>query len=730
MGTDSPVEEINLDQYWLVLKRRWKPAVAAFGLISLLSVLFVASKDTVYEAQGKLLFKTDRSPSLTGVGETLGRLEALEFQANPLNTQVEIIQSIPILEAVIQDLDLKHEDGSPFTLRDIYQGLSVSPVPGTDVLRVSYQSGDPELAALIVNQIANVFIRENIQENRAEAIAARDFISQQLPKTEAALNLAEMNLQDFKERNQVVELQQEASSLVDITFDLQRQIDEVQSRISSIDTTLSVYQNQLNIRDPEFAIVLAALNQSEGVQQVLREIQNLEAEIGSSRALFTSESQAIRRLDAKRQNLQEILRQRTEQVVNNRPFLEDANLQIGGLQTELISEIVALDAQRQGLGNQINVLSEQINTYGQRMGALPQLEKQQSELERELEVAQTTYQTLLGRFQELQVAESQNIGNARLISSAVPPEHPLPQNRKIVLAGGVFSGALVGIALAFLLDMMDKSVKSVKEARQLFGYTLLGVVPAMSLPEEATLYAHQERWIPSVITQKLPHSPISEAYRMLQANLKFLNSDKPLKTIAITSSVPKEGKSEVAANLALTIAQAGRKVLLVDANLRQPVQHRIWDLPNSSGLSNLLVDQLDPQETVKTVIPNLDILLAGVIPPNPVALIDSKSMAALVTDLEDSYDFIVFDTPPLLGTADASVLGKLLGGVLLVVSPGIVDSVKARSTKELLFQANQNVLGMVLNNVDVKNEPDSYYHYNDCNTELKNTSITKSKTFA
>lgn len=727
MDTDSPVEEINLDQYWLVLKRRWKPAAAAFGLISLLSVLFAASKDTVYEAQGKLLFKTDRAPSLTGVGGSLGRLEALEFQANPLITQVEIIQSIPILEAVIQDLDLRHEDGSPFTLGDVYQGLSVIPVPGTDVLKISYQAEDPELAALVVNQIAAVFIRENIQENRAEAMAARDFISQQLPKTEAALNLAEMNLQDFKERNQVVALQQEASSLVDITFDLQRQIDEVQSRISSIDTTLSVYQSQLNVRDPEFAIVLAALNQSEGVQQVLREIQNLEGEIGSSSAFFTNESQTIRRLDTQRKNLQEILRQRTAQVVNNRPFSEDVNLQVGELQTELISEIVALDAQRQGLSNQINTLSDQVSVYSQRMRVLPQLEKQQGELERKLEVAQTTYQTLLGRFQELQVAESQNIGNARIISSAVPPEYPVPQNRKIVLAGGVLSGALLAIALAFLLDMMDGSIKSVKEARQLFGYTLLGVVPAISLSEESTLYAHQERWIPSVITQKLPHSPIGEAYKMLQANLKFLNSDKPLRTIAITSSVSKEGKSEVAANLAFTIAQAGHKVLLVDANLRQPVQHRIWDFPNSLGLSNLLVEQLEPHKTVKTVISNLDILFAGVVPPNPVALLDSKRMAVLVSDLEDSYDFVIFDAPPLLGTADASVLGKLLGGVLLVVSLRIVDSVKAQSAKELLFQANQNVLGMVLNNVDVKSEPDSYYYYNDPNIKSRNRSI---KTFS
>jgi polysaccharide biosynthesis transport protein len=230
--------------------------------------------------------------------------------------------------------------------------------------------------------------------------------------------------------------------------------------------------------------------------------------------------------------------------------------------------------------------------------------------------------------------------------------------------------------------------------------------------EKAQLQQGQpDSLIPSVITRDLPRSPISEAYRMLQANLKFLSSDKPLKTIVVTSSIPREGKSEVAANLATAIAQVGRRVLLVDADMRRPVQHHVWNLTNSVGLSNVIVDQVDIREAVQEVMPNLDILSAGVMPPNPVALLDSRRMAVLVADFAEQYDFVIFDTPPLSGTADSAVLGKMADGVLLVVRPGVIDSTNAESAKEFLMQSGQRILGMVINGVDTKNEPDNYFYY-------------------
>lgn len=198
---------------------------------------------------------------------------------------------------------------------------------------------------------------------------------------------------------------------------------------------------------------------------------------------------------------------------------------------------------------------------------------------------------------------------------------------------------------------------------------------------------------------------------MLQANLKFLSSDKPLKVILVTSSVPKEGKSTVSANLAAAMAQLGRRVLLVDADMRHPLQHHIWELTNAAGLSDVIVGQAEFDSVVKEVMPKLDVLSAGVIPPNPMALLDSKRMASLIDNFSEQYDFVIIDAPPLVLAADAVTLGKMTDGVLLITRPGVVDSTSAATAKESLERSGQNVLGLVVNGVILENESDSYFYY-------------------
>lgn len=216
---------------------------------------------------------------------------------------------------------------------------------------------------------------------------------------------------------------------------------------------------------------------------------------------------------------------------------------------------------------------------------------------------------------------------------------------------------------------------------------------------------------PRVRVQDEPRSPVSKAYQMLQANLKCVSPDKQLTSLVVSSSVPREGKSEVSANLAASMAQVGRKILLVDADLQNSMQHHIWNLTNAVGLSHVIVGQADLDEAIQPVSPYLSVLSAGVIPPNPVALLDSERMASLVKSFSEDYDFVIFDTPPLAGNADASILGTLVDGILLVVRPQVVDTTRAKAAKEYLVRSNQNILGIVANGIKVRNEPDSYFYY-------------------
>ncbi|HEY9847273.1 MAG TPA: polysaccharide biosynthesis tyrosine autokinase, partial [Candidatus Caenarcaniphilales bacterium] len=277
--------------------------------------------------------------------------------------------------------------------------------------------------------------------------------------------------------------------------------------------------------------------------------------------------------------------------------------------------------------------------------------------------------------------------------------------------GGIL-GSLFAVATAFILETRDTSIKTVKEARELFGSTLLGTIPSFGKPEKVTPHSRDlDRAIPEVPVRDKPRSPISESYRMLQANLTFLSSDKELQVIVVTSSVPKEGKSTVSTNLAVATAQLERRVLLVDADMRRPSQHQIWELPNAVGLSNVIAGQAELKAALKPVMEYLDILTAGVLPPNPVALLNSNRMAKLIDDWAKYYDFVIIDTPPMAVAADALILGKMADGILTVVRPGVVDSASATSAKESLKQSGQNVLGQVVNGVIPDNEPDSYYYY-------------------
>ncbi|QDZ40669.1 CpsD/CapB family tyrosine-protein kinase [Euhalothece natronophila Z-M001] len=242
-------------------------------------------------------------------------------------------------------------------------------------------------------------------------------------------------------------------------------------------------------------------------------------------------------------------------------------------------------------------------------------------------------------------------------------------------------------------------MKTVQEIKDKLGYTLLGSIP---------LFGKQASELPM---QDQPRSAVSEAFRMLQANLKFSRVDEKLKVIVVTSSVPNEGKSTVTGNLGLALAELGNRVLIVDGDMRRPSQHQVWEEPNSMGLSNLLVDQSDVSTVTKELHPNLELLTVGAPPPNPIALLDSQRIADFIDKCRQAYDYVLIDTPPMAVGADSALLGKLAEGTLLVVRPNMADLTSATGAKEMLQRSGQPVLGMVINGVNPSDEPDSYYYY-------------------
>ncbi|TAE57212.1 MAG: polysaccharide biosynthesis tyrosine autokinase [Nostocales cyanobacterium] len=705
--------DLDLGKYLLGVKRQLIPAITVFVVTVALSAAATTRLKPSYESSGKLLFKF---PSFNIVGSNLipnasdagGDLKSLVSSQNPISTQMEVIKSPSVLQKTIDKLKLKNSNGKPLKPSELKSSLQLKIIGGTDVLEVSYKSRKPEETAAVVNSVMNVYLENDILSNRAEAEATRLFMDKQLPTAQNAVQNAEIALRKFKQENNIVDLSEETITSVKVIGVIDEQINNVKAELAQVTTQTQELKNQLNLTSQQ-AMVISAISQSRAIQDILSQLQDTERQLAIQRSRFLDDNPAITSLEAKRINLTNILQQQVRAIVGNNIEITPKILQIGDLKQQLIQNLIQSEIQSLGLNEKYQALLQSRSSYQQRLKVIPQLEERQRELERRVEVAQSTYQTLLKKSQELQVAENNNTANARIIVSAQVPEKPAGKKKFIIVAVGVLLGAFLGTTTILLLEMRDRSLKTVQEIREIFDYTLLGIFPSL-LKKSFLSLPNSESSIPKIIAKDAPQSVTSEMYRVTQANIRLLSSDTMIKSIVVTSSIAKEGKSTVAANLATVISQLGRKVLLIDADLRVPSQHHFWGITSSPGLSEVLVGQEKCSNAISKVMDNLDVLPAGVRPPNPLTLLDSKRMAALIEKLSSHYDFVIIDTPPLLVGADAVTVSKMTDGILLVARPGVIDHHNALSAKEMLKRSNYNVLGLLVNGIIEKNEPNNYFY--------------------
>lgn len=699
--------DADIHKLWLILKRRWLPAAGVFSCVVGLSVVAAMMPKSSYQAEGKLLLKrVNETSAATGLSSQIGELDTLAQQTNPLKTEAAVLSSIPLAQQTISALNLKDNDGEVLLPEGFLKKQKIKQLAATDVLEVTYKSNDPQEAAAVVNKLMSLYIENNVLSNRSAAVEASKFIANQLPKTEARVRQAEAALRQFKEQNQIVSLDEEVKSAVGIIKELESQINTTEAALANANARYATLQQQIGMSSAQ-AVATNSLNQAGGIQKLLEESQQLEDRLATERTRLQEDHPTIVNLKLRQAALKALLDKR---IANTNSPVQGANLQIGESKQKLNEELVQSEAERLGLAKQLALLSSTQETYKQRANVFPKLEQNQRELERQLQASQSTYQSLLQKLQELKVAENQNTGNASIVEPALVPDKASIKLRVMILGLGIIVSALLAGATIIILEVRDTSVKTLKEAQELFGYTFLGTIPMLGKKANSR-GKDAEATIPELPVRDMPRSPLSEAYRMLQANLKFLSSDKPLRVIVVTSSVPKEGKSTVSANLATAMAQLGYRVLLIDADMRRPVQHHIWKLNNITGLSDVIVGQSEFKTSVRTAIKNLDVLTAGVMPPNPIALLNSQRMATLIDDFSATYDFVIVDAPPLLVAADAVTLGKMTDGILLVARPGVLDSRAAGAAQESLERSDQNVLGLVVNGVIVENESDSYFYF-------------------
>lgn len=719
----------EIAQYWLVLKRRWLPATLVFALTTALAVAYTLKQTEIFQAKGQVILKkTNKTSALLSSatnlanGGGIGELEGLTG-STPVNTQAEILKSLTTINSVLSELrngkyanrpERKRLDKFIKNTESFIPQLKVSTIKNTDILEVTFQDPSPELAKDVVETTMDTYIRDDQKNQRREAEAARNFVGQTLPKVESEVKQAENQLRLFKEQYNVVDLPTESVKAVETITTLNKEITSASAQLAAETSRLEGLKSLFGGRDAQATIQSGLVSESPGLQKSLKELQDVESKLALEKTRFSDNDPSILNLQEKRQALIEVLQKRFKQslVGENKFQGKVVELQPSGIQGNLISEYAKSEAQRTSLQKQISALVYVVDAYKQRMNAIPKLEQQQNALGRKVETTRTNYKTLLSKLQEIEIAENQTLGNSRIQTHAELPREPISPKKAQNIAIGGFLGLFLGAATAFILDGTDKRIKTSDEAKQLLpGYPILGQIPVFEKTRKLPKLGKSISREPGqLVLTGMTTGLEGESFRMLQTNLQFLNADDSLKVVVVSSSQTGEGKSTVAANLALAVAELGKRVLLVDADMRKPAQHQIWRQSNYEGLSNVLSGQSDDKAVTIEIQPNLFLLTAGVVPPNPVLLIDSVQMSNLIDEWSNSYDLVIIDVPPLTVAADATILGAKAGGLVFVLRPGVADKESVEYAQEILTQSKLKVLGMVLNAVDLDKQ-NRYNHY-------------------
>ena len=709
--------KIDLKSYWLTLKRRFSLAAIIFISINTFLFVYLTLKKPLFKSGGIVLIKPQSTSSIKGL-ETLetGKIEVFGNQSDPLFTEIEVIRSYPILR---ETASIIYPSETDLGISNIQKGIEIESIPGTDMLKVSFVSSDPYIAAEVTNTLIEVYIDKNVENNRTAAKEARKFIEAQLPKTAEAVKKAESELRAFKEQNKILDMDRELSEAVRTNAELEIKLAELQSQLAALNVQ---QEDQMIDSGIGFGTVSGStnirnLNISNSYQNMTAELGEIQNRLNKERNRFHPQHPLIAHLEKEEAELKKQIKK---------------------------SQKTHTKVLRQSLERQIQKLSEHQALQKAKAENLPQMEQANRELERNLSAAQITYESLLTDLHKVRLAENQTIGNVQIISPPNIPEEPITNVRNLVLGGGPIFALLISLIAAFTVDYLDQNVKDIKQAKNILAYPLVGVIPnffttmstnKISLDrfrKKPKLRAQSE--VGKVYIKNNPlHLNMIIAYNGLQANLSSMSIDKTAKVIAVTSSVSNEGKSEVAANLSAAFARSGKRVLLIDSNQYSPSQHYIWGIDNLLGFNEILLNHSDLPSALQEVMPNLFLLPngnlsadtlteIGISKINDVYPLNSLSSRLFLNEFIDKvstdYDAIILDTPSIIDSMDASFLCQIADQTLFVVRPGVVDVSSIMIAKQILSSSSWDNLGIIANSID-KNDPNRFSSLQSTEAKVK-----------
>ena len=706
-----PREEPHLFDYARVVVRRRHVAMAVFVAILLVSAVYSFTATALYEGRAQLLIEAD-NPNVVNFKEVIDEAQSRQ---DYYQTQYKLLQSRTLAKKTIESLQLwNNEELSPkaaaprFSIgnavrssakwaKSLVSGsaatevpaadetaaqvkaigafldrLSVTPVRNSRLVEVSYRSQDPVIAAKVANGVAKTYIEQNMDFRFTSSRDASAWLSQQLAEQRQQVEAAETALQQYREQNDALSVADRQNIVVQKLADLNSAVTKAKT-----DRLLkeSMYRQLAAIEnDPTALDTFPAILANQFIQQQKTELASLQRH---------------------QAQLGEKLGDRHPEMLRVQSAIQASQMKLSGEVAKVVqgvrTEYQAARAQEQSLTSALE--SQKGEAQSMNRKAIDY-----SVLERDVESSTQIYQSLLQRAKETGVSGALKTSNIRIVDAADVSADPVSPRRMLNLLIGLLVGAICGVGVAFFFEYMDNRIKTPEELQSHLGLPSMGLIPKLT----------GEHASDPLINNGVPQN-FSEAFRGLRTNVLFSFADEGARSIVVTSTGPGEGKTTVATNLALGMAMAGQRVLLIDADMRRPRVHEALKMEREPGLSNLLVGAAKANEVMrKTSVPNFYVLPAGTTPPNPAELLGSKRFAELMGSLRDHFDLVVIDTPPVMAVTDAAVIGYRASGVLFVCAADATSRHAAQAALDQLEHARVHFIGAVLNRVDL--EGNAYYY--------------------
>lgn len=664
--------EVHLRDYLMMLAR-YKWLVIAIIVVSLASTIFYQRRQMpIYQARAIIVIEPRRPQDVIFP-------QSVRAISLDLETQIEVIRTTPILASVIEQLQLTTvPKGTPEfskVVKLLKRSIEIGFVKNTKMVIITAKHPIPEKAQAIANTVAQAYID---QDRLSRLQAGRDavrWLSTQLAELKTKLKTAEEAFQRFKEIEGIISLDDKRGEELEDISRLNASYLSARSNRMEIEAIISKLESGNHVPGEEsvdLGIPIALLD-SPNLQRLGAELSGLQTELVNKRRLFKDTYPGVKELkDRIRLTEQKIL-------------------------TELRLQQDFLKAQEESF------LAVQEAKHKEAL-KLGRKELEYLALEREVTTNREMYNTLVTKVGELSLAGEADLNNIRIVEPAELPLFPVGNRTLTIILGGVL-GVLLGIGFAFFLTYLENTVRVPDDVEQYLELPVLGIVPKVAEAKSAKQ--------PLIFLNGDPKEAPAEAYRSLRTNLLFSSGKDSLrKTIVISSAGPKEGKSITTVNLGMALAQAGQNVLLVDADLRRPMLHRVFGLDRQRGLSSVLTGELTIDEAIlNTQTPRLSVLVSGSLPADPSQALGSEQMKDVINYTREHYDIVLFDSASVLGMADTTVLAAETDGTLLVIKPGDATRKALKTATDTLKRVGAQICGVVLNNVNVRRDRYYYKYY-------------------